>query len=130
MASIPRRIGVNLASIWLPNSRDFCHDRATIAPRSNRDRATIVVLILHRSPADRLETIPQGKNCDRGSIAARSDRNRGFFHVLSAPSDGASGERMATIARSRGLGFRGASAVRWRSNRADETRRHLSKKIN
>ena len=36
-------------SILLPNRHDFCHDRATIAPRSGRDR--------------------------------------GFFHVVSAPSD-------------------------------------------
>ena len=39
---------------------------------------------------------------ERTAIAARSDRDRGFFHVLSVSSDGASGERMATIARSRG----------------------------
>ena len=35
---------------------------------------------------------------ERTAIAARSDRDRGFFHVLSVSSDGASGERMATIA--------------------------------
>ena len=44
-------------------------------------------------------------------LAARSDHDRGFFHVLSAPSNSASGERMATIARSHGPIFRGASAI-------------------
>ena len=74
------------ASILLPNRHNFRHDRATI-----------VVPILRRSPADRLETTPQRKNCDRGSIAARSDRDRGFYHALSAPSNIVPGERMIVI---------------------------------
>ena len=57
------------ASIFLPNRHDFRHDQATIAPRSGRDWATIVVLILRRSPSDQQEKIPQRKRFDRGSIA-------------------------------------------------------------
>ena len=64
------------ASISLPNRHDFCHDQAKIGPRSGRDRATIVVLILRRSSADRWETIPQQKRCDRSSIAPRSRLDR------------------------------------------------------
>ena len=64
------------ASILLPNRHNFCHDQAILGPRSGRDRATIVVLILRRSPADRRETISQRKRCDRGSIAPRSRLDR------------------------------------------------------
>ena len=64
------------ASILLPNRHDFRHDQATIAPRSGRNWATIVVLILHRSPADRWKTIPQRKSCVRGSISTRSRLDR------------------------------------------------------
>ena len=43
--------GFNFASI-------FATIFAMIAPRSGRDRASIVVLVLRRLPADRLETNP------------------------------------------------------------------------
>ena len=81
------------ASILLPNRHDFRHDLATI-----------VVLILRRSHADRHHTTPNKRRVivarsrrDRGPITAQSDRDRGFFHVLSAPSDSASGERMIVV---------------------------------
>ena len=64
---------------------------ATIGPRSRRDRATIVVLAVRRSPFDRLATITPRQPSDRGSIAPRSRFDRTaiveFFHDRSAPSD-------------------------------------------
>ena len=79
------------ASILLPHRRNFRHDQATIAPRSGRDRATIVVLNLRRSHADRLELTPQRETCDCGSIAPRSRLDRAavaeFFHESSRQSD-------------------------------------------
>ena len=41
----------------------------TIAPRSGRDRASIVVLVVSRSPSFRPATIPLQNLLDRGSIA-------------------------------------------------------------
>ena len=64
---------------------------ATIGPRSRRDRATIVVLAVRRSPSDRLATITPRQPFDRGLIAPRSRFDRTaiveFFHDRSAPSD-------------------------------------------
>ena len=100
---------------------------ATIRPRSRHDRATIVVLAVRRSPSDRLAAITPRQPSDRGSITLRSWFDRTaiveFFHDRSAPSDDASGARMATIARSSGNRFRGASAVRCRSERDPFLRR-------
>ena len=64
---------------------------ATIAARSGRDRASIVVLVIRRSPSVRPATIPQRNLLDRGSIAPRSRFDRAviveFFHKLPTPSD-------------------------------------------
>ena len=40
------------AQISLQNDPRSGHDRALIGPRSSRDRATIVILILHWTPFD------------------------------------------------------------------------------
>ena len=122
-ATIAPRSGHDRAAIG-PRSG---HDRAAIGPRSRRDRATIVVLAVRRSPSDRLAAITPRQPSDRGSIAPRSRFDRTaiveFFHDRSAPSDDASGVRMATTARSSGNRFRGASAVRCRSERDPFLRR-------
>ena len=99
---------VSLASILLPNSHDFCHDRATIAPRTGRDRATIVVI--RRSPSDQLETIPRRFHYEISWIAARSRRDRGSIGPRSWSSSTIFLRRwielqvrwMVTIARHRG----------------------------
>ena len=84
-------VGRKFRFVFAPNSRLFGHDRATIGPRSRRDRATIVVLAVRRSPSDRLATITPRQPSDRGSIAPRSRFDRTaiveFFHDRSAPSD-------------------------------------------
>ena len=85
------------ASILLPNRHDFRHDRATIAPRSGRDRGPNPSSIACRSIGDDSPTRDVWLRLDRAAIAARSDRDRGFFHVLSLPSDSASSERMIVI---------------------------------
>ena len=81
--------GFNFASIF---ATIFAAIFATIARRSGRDRASIVVLVLRRSLADRLETNP-GRSHDRiSSIAARSRLDRAanveFFHDCPPSSDG------------------------------------------
>ena len=47
------------------------------SPRSGRDLASIVVLVLRRSPADRWEANPRRSRAKISSIAARSLRDRG-----------------------------------------------------
>ena len=80
-----RRQGFNSAPILtvfrVQKASNVCHDRTTIAPRSGHDRASIVILELHRSSSARVGSIPRQNACDRRSIAR-------FFHVVSAPSDG------------------------------------------
>ena len=103
------------------NELQFCFEKGMIfgmiGPRSGHDRATIFILVDRRSSSGRLEAIPQGKDCDRssiaprswldrGSIGPRSDRDRRFFHVLSAPSDD---EHLAMK----------ITTVRWRSDISD-----------
>ena len=100
---------------WLQFGSQIADISATIGSRSRHDRDAIRPRSWSWSFIDRLPIDWRRLPKERTAIAARSDRDRGFFHVLSAPSDGASGERMATIARSRGLKFRGASAVRWKT---------------
>ena len=55
----------------------------TIAPRSGRDRASIVVLVLLRSPSVRPATIPRQissrSRLDRAAISVRSGRDRGVL---------------------------------------------------
>ena len=72
MASIPRRIGVNLASIWLPNSRDFRHDWATIAPRSGHDRGPDLSSIACRSIGDDSPRKELRSRLDRTAIVGSS----------------------------------------------------------
>ena len=64
---------------------------ATIAPRSGHDRASIVVLVVRRSPSFRPATCPRRNLLDRGSIAPRSRFDRAaiveFFLELPTPSD-------------------------------------------
>ena len=69
-------LGFNFASI-------FATIFATIAPRSGRDRASIVVLVLRRSPADRLETNPQRSHDRISSIAPRSRLDHGSIGLRS-----------------------------------------------
>ena len=72
--------GFNLASKW-----------PQFGQRSGHNCATIVVLILRRSPADRLEMIQHPKFHDHGSIAPRSQFDRTtiveFFHKSRKPSN-------------------------------------------
>ena len=100
--------GFQIAAISATLAPRSGHDRATIGPRSGHDHGPDPSSIACRSIGD---------HSPRKELRSRRDRtrDRGFFHVLYASSDGASGERMATIARSRGLGFRGASVVRWKT---------------
>ena len=76
---------------------------ATIAPRSGRDRASIVVLVLLQSPSVRPATIPRRNLLDRGSIAPRSRFDQvaivEFFHTLPTPLD-----RNPTLYRSSRIG--------------------------
>ena len=65
--------GFNFASIF---ATVFAAIFATIALRSGRDRASIVMLVLRRSPVDRLETNPQRSHDRISSIAAQSRRDR------------------------------------------------------
>ena len=70
-------IGYELATIFLQSSlkggQDFRHDR----PRSGHDRASIMLQILQQLLFADRGLIPRRMVCDRGSIAARSDRDRG-----------------------------------------------------
>ena len=68
-----REFGFNFASIF---ATIYAVIFATIAPRSGRDRASIVVLMLRRSPSDRLETNPRRSHDRISSIAARSRLDR------------------------------------------------------
>ena len=89
------------ASILRMNRHYFSHDRATIfatiAPRLGRDRASIMLLELRRSLAGPAPSSPRSR-LDRAAIVE-------FFHDRPSPSDYASSERVATIARSRGPRF-------------------------
>ena len=82
----------------------FAAISATIAPRSGRDRASIVVLTLLRSPLVRPVTIPRRTLLDCSSIAPRSRFDRAaiveFFHTLQTPLD-----RNPTLHRSSRIGI-------------------------
>ena len=71
------------ASISRMNRHHFSHDRATIGPRSGRDQATIVVMIVRRSPSFHRRgdspTFALRLRLDRAAIAVRSDRDRGVL---------------------------------------------------
>ena len=95
----------------------------TIGPRSGRDRATIVVLVARRSASDHLEVIPPLKLPDRGSITPRS---RLAWSSSRTPPRRPIDHQATGGSRSRDRDPL-SSSVRWRSNRSDETRRHLSK---
>ena len=108
------RIGFDSATILLQfllqNGHDFRHDRATIGPQSDRDRAMIVVLVLRRSPAGGLDTNARRSHDRISSIAARSHRDRGLIGLRSWSSSTMFRRRwielqviwMVTIARHRG----------------------------
>ena len=81
VASIPRKIRANWASNQPPKRPRFPPRLTTISARSGFDRASIVLLKLHRSSSARVGSIPRQNACDRDSIAR-------FFLVVSAPSDG------------------------------------------
>ena len=59
--------------------REFSPNFLSKAPRSGHDWGSIVVLGLCRSSSDQVGAIPRQKRCDRGSIAARWDRDRGVL---------------------------------------------------
>ena len=95
MASWERFIGAmswlqfpdKLTSISPMNSHRFYPqsglDRAAIEPRSRRDRATIVVQIVRRSPSARCRgdstTFALRSRLNRAAIAVRSHRDRGVL---------------------------------------------------
>ena len=95
----PFRIGFDSATILVQNGRNFRHDRATI-----------VVLVLRRSLAGRLETNARRSHDRISSIAARSRRDRGLIGLRSWSSSTMFRRRwielqviwMVTIARHRG----------------------------
>ena len=72
--------GFNFASMF---ATIFATIFTTIAPRSGRDRASIVVLLVRRSPSFQPATIPRQKSprsrLDRTAIAVRSGRDRGVL---------------------------------------------------
>ena len=88
-----------------------------ISPRSGRDRATIVVLVIRRSPSDRLEKVSLRQLPDYGSIAPRSRLDRAaiaeFFHASSGPSD--EDRYLMKIRRAREFHAASMEAVRSRS---------------
>ena len=69
-------LGDDVASGLALTEPRFCFNFASkwpqFSPRSGHDRASIVVLVIRRSPSDQLETIPRQNLLDRGSIAPRS----------------------------------------------------------
>ena len=100
---------------------EFRRDRATIGPRSRRDRALIFVVVDCRLSSGRLGAILPLKEHDRGSIAPRSRFDRPtiepFFHLYSLPSD----EDLIVMT---------IPTVRWRSDISDaSTRCFGSRKI-
>ena len=108
------------ASISPPIILHFSRDRATIGRRLGHDRATIVVLVIRRSTSARLAAIPPCQLPDRGSIEPRSwsSSRTPPCRLIDHQATGGSRSRDRDPL---------SSPVRWRSNRADETRRHLSK---
>ena len=98
-----------MASILRQISLDFCL-------KKTHDRATIVVLVVRRSPSPRMAAIPPRMLSNRCSIAPRSLFDRAaiveFFHNSSRLFDQSSGGWRVTIARSREPRLRGSSAVR------------------
>ena len=76
VASIPRKIRLDLASIWSQGDpdfrRDFCHDRATIGPQSGVNHDARASSIACRSMEDESAPIPRQNLLDRGSIGLRS----------------------------------------------------------
>ena len=89
-----RGSGLDWAASWLQSRAELAliplqseprssHDRAAIRPRSCRDRASIVMLVLKRSPSESVGRIvalilPQ-RNPDRGTIGPRSHHDRGSY---------------------------------------------------
>ena len=75
--------GFNSATILTKFSGGFSSylhdDRTTIGPRSGHDQGLIVVIGFRRSSSNQVGAIPPRKTCDRGSIAARSDRDPGVL---------------------------------------------------
>ena len=86
VGSIPRKIRLDLASIWAQGDPDFRCNFCPIAPRLGRDRASIMTLVLRRSLADRWETNPRRSRATISSIAARSRHNRGSIELRSCSS--------------------------------------------
>ena len=84
MASNPRRIGLISAPISLhvchDFRHDFCHDRATIGPRSGVNHAARASSIACRSMGDDSAPIPRHLLLDRGSIAPRSWSSSTIVH--------------------------------------------------
>ena len=113
VASILRKIYLDLPSIWSQGDpdfrRDFRHDRATIGPRS----ASIMMLELRRSLDDRRETNPRRSRAIISSIAARSRRDRGVLPRSSIAVRLCSNEWTIAINWSYAPRSRCRSAVRW-----------------
>ena len=122
------------ASISPPNIMHFSRDRATIGPRLGHDRATIGPRSWSLSFVDRRPLDWRRFHHVNSPITARSRRDRGSIGLGSWSSSSTPPRRPINLqvtggSRSHDRGPLSLS-VRWRSNRADETRRHLSKKIN
>ena len=84
VASIPRKIRLDLASIWSQGDPDFCrdfrHDRATIGPRSGVNHDARASSIACRSMGDESAPIPRQNLLDRGPIGPRSWSSSTMFH--------------------------------------------------
>ena len=111
------------ASILPPNIMHFSRDCATIGPRSWSWS------FIYRRAFD-WPTLHHVNS----PIAARSRRDRGSIGPRSWSSSTTPPRRPIELQVTRGSRSRDrdplSSSVRWRSNRVDETCRHLSKKIN
>ena len=122
----------NFASMFAPI---FATIFATIAPRSGRDRASIVVLLVRRSPSFRPATILRWKSprsrLDRAAIAVRSGRDRGVLPrtayavgfesvapaIFTKRGRSRSHGRQIEIRRFRELHEEGQIAITWLSDR-------------
>ena len=93
-----------IRAIWASNQPPkrprFPPRLTTISARSGFDRASIVLLKLHRSASARAGSIPRHNVCDRGSIAPRSRLDRAAIAARSRGSSSSFPHRPMVIRRS------------------------------
>ena len=118
------------AWIWLQISVQGTSPSATIGPRSGHDRGPESSSIVVSSSRNDSAAKDVQSRLDRVVIAARSCRDRGSIKPQSWSSSTTPPRRPIDLQVTGGSRSRDrdphSSSVRWRSNRADETRRHLS----